>query len=147
ASNEMNFYVSGDYFQESVVSIENVVIKGDSTSALNQASRQLNSVKILSMSSDDDPRVQLSAIALRGEGLENTIGYPDRIEHNEPKIPHKVSQIRYFNKEDKAAAEKLRRFYKENFELDSEILDLSKKLKKTPTAKAKTKGQIEVWIK
>lgn len=147
SSNEMNFYINGDYFQDAIVSIDKVVTKGDDIEELEAVEDALTVVRVVSMSSDDDPRVKLSAEALRGEGLKNTIGYPNRIEHQERGITHDHSQIRIFNKKDKAAAEKLQKFYQDNFEIETEIKDLSEKLGNDPTISDLKKGEVEVWLK
>lgn len=155
SSPEMNFYINADFFQDAVViapvpkgdvirsnSVETEVIEEPDSAPIVSDNRAAM-VKIVSTTSDDDPLVETSMNTLREKGINNVVGYKNRVEHTGKNF--RSSEVRYFTEADKAKAEQVQKVLKKDG-VESKLVDYSKKLGRDKRIIENTKGQVEVWL-
>lgn len=150
SSPEMNFYINADFFQEAMVVGDRTIKTAESDAIpvhiptpIPPETNDTEGVKIISTLSDDDPMVTESLDKLVDEGVQNVVGYTNRVEHIDANF--KGGEIRYFNEQDKVKAERIRQALKKP-EQDYKLVDYSKKLGKNKRIAESSKGQVEVWL-
>ena len=154
-SADLNFYINADFFQEAMAvapvrkggdeiltpSVESDIVI---TNPVENKPVSTTSVKVFSTTSDDDPLVKETMNALADQGLENVVGYQDKVGHVEANF--KGGELRYFTEEGKAKAEKVKKILEEKGK-DYKLVDYNEKLgtRRKNTKIVKDPG-VELWL-